>query len=356
MLPSVRKDLAELEARLDTVLNQQLELQALLSQLRGDLSAALQSETEAVIQNVAGSLEAHSQWLASALSELRGEIAQQCALDKTEIIAAIATLGARNQEHFEQLQTRNDELAQQLESFEAAWRERAELEIDDVSPSALRAWMEKVGERLKRFAQAQGMARAFAWQLLQELKELGQLNAEFDDDKIEWENRLDDLARALFGAQRALPWTCLTPHNSTPEQRRELQLLETAIAQLRAHCQQQLRRATGIAPLEIVPRVTPFDASQHESNEFLEVPTTEPNQHNLILSVEKMGWWKTSDWGETQLLRPARVRRYVTQHAPVKTTPTEAPPSAATPSDTSAIEAPISEVVEEEMPRVSGQL
>ena len=359
MLPSVRKDLEELEARLDTVLNKQLELEELLAKLRADLSGALQNASDDIVHNVAASLEAQSQWLASALSELRGEIAHQCTLDKTEILAAIAASGARNQEHFGQLQTRNDELAGQLAQFEAAWRERVELEIDDVSPPALRAWSEKIGERLKRFAQSQGMARAFAWQLLQELKELRQLYDEFDDAQVVWENRLDDLARALFSSERALPWTCLTPHNSTPAQRRELRALETAIAQLRSHCQEQLRRATGIAPLEIVPRVTPFDAGQHESNEFLEVPTTQANQHNLILSVEKMGFSQTSDFGAPQLLRPARVRRYVLQHSPASIAPietsTEAPPTAATASD-DRVEAPPVETTESEMPRVSGQL
>ena len=355
MLPSVRKDLEELEARLDLMLNKQVELETALNSLRVHLTAVVQGETNNLGTDVAQNFDAQNRWIAAKFSESRVEIMEQGALDKTENIAAIVSHGTRQHQQIESLraqfaeqlrmtQARQDEiageLAGRLDEFEAAWRERTQLEIDDVSPQSAKAWSESVGTRLKRFGEAQGMPRSFAWQLLQELKELTELNRQFDDENIAWADRLDELQHILFASDRAMPWTCLTPHNATPAQRRELRVLETAVAQMRAYVQENLLRATGIRPLEIVPRISPFDASVHESNEFLEVPTTEASKHNVILSVEGTGFQQISPWGDAQLLRPARVRRYVLQNESV-----------------AAEESSAGELLgEEDVPSVSGQL
>ena len=340
MLPSVRRDIEELETQLAAVLRKQLELASSLENLRAQLTGAMQAETAHLVAEGAERFEARNQWLTAAISQLRGDLLEQGALDKAEIVAAIADSQTGQSEALQTLAARNDELARRMENFEASWREREELEIDDSSEAALRAWSEKVGARLKRFGDSQGMPRSFAWQLLQQWKELLDLDAQFADKEIDWEERLDELERALFWPERPLDWTHLTPHNSTDSQRRELRVLETAVAQLRSHCGETLLRATGIRPLEIVPRLTTFDAKIHESNEFLEVPTDQAQRHNLILSVEKFGFQKISPWGEPRLLRAARVRRYVFREIEPVVTGIE------------NVEAPaLSDV-----PRVSGQL
>ena len=349
MLPSVRKDLESLEARLDSMLEKQTELDAALGALRVHLATVMQSETNDLDAGIALKFQEQSRWLASKFSELRADILEQNALDKSENLAVVAALETRQTRQIESLrallaqeartaQTRHQEFWQQLGELKRAQDRDAELEIDDVSPQALKNWSELVGTRLKKFGETQGMPRSFAGQLLQELKELTELNRQFDDENIAWEERLDELQRVLFGCDRAMPWTSLTPHNATPTQRRELRALETAVAQLRSYVQENLLRTTGVRPLEIVPRISPFDASVHESNEFLEVPTTETNKHNLILSVEQMGFQKLSSLGEAQLLRPARVRRYVLQDGEL-------------PADETEIAS-----VENDAPRLSGQL
>lgn len=349
MLPSVRKDLEELEVRLESIHNKQGELEAALSALRAHLITVIQGEANNLDADIAQKFQEQSKWLASNLSNLRLEILEQSALDNSQNLAAVAAFETRQHRQTESLraqvvegfraaQARHEELAQRLSEMENAGRERAELEIDDVSPQAFREWGKSVGARLKKFGEAQGMPRSFAWQLLQELKELTELSRQLTDDKNGWDDRLDELQRVLFAADQTMPWTCLTPHNSTSAQRRELRALETAVAQMRSCVQENLLRATGISPLEIVPRISPFDASVHESNEFLEVPTDDEKKHNLILSVEQGGFQKVSERGEAQLLRPARVRRYVLQD--------ESAPEAAE----------VDEVVENDAPRVSGQL
>ena len=369
MLSSVRKDLEELEARLDSLGQQQAQLEAAIGAARVHLTNVVQGEINNLETGIARNFEMQSQWLAARGFEARAAILEQGTLDKSEVLAASAafetrqhgqteSLRAQFAEQFEALHARQDETAWRLAEFESAWRAREELEIDDASESAVVAWSEAVGARLKKFGPAQGMPRSFAWQLLQELKELTELNRQFGDKTRVWDESLDELQRALFAPERALSWTSLTPHNATSAQRRELRVLETAVAQLRSHSQENLRRATGICPLEIVPRISPFDASLHESNEFLEVPTANANKHNVILSVEQMGFQKISTGGEVLLLRPARVRRYVLQN---ETAPA---PDAATPPETFAPETFAPETfapeesspMEEDVPRVSGQL
>ena len=359
MLPSVRKDLEELEMRLDSMLGKQAELESAVSALRVHLTSIVQGEINNLETGIAQNFEAQSQWLASRLSNLRGELGEQNALDKSEVIASIAafetrqhrqieSLRAQFAEQFKTMQAGQEEHASRLELFENAWRERDDLSINDTSEQSVKEWSEAVGTRLKKFAESQGMPRFFAWQLLRELKELTELNQQFASKETGWDERLDELQRVLFSLDRAMPWTCLTPHNSTETQRRELRALETAVAQMRSYVQEKLLTTHGIRPLEIVPRMTPFDASVHESNEFLEVPTSEADKHNLILSVEQPGFQKVSPWGETQLLRPARVRRYVLQDETVSPTvdvenfEVESPPE--------------SRESQEDVLRVSGQL
>ena len=354
MLTSVRKDLEELETRLDFILNKQAELEAALEAVRVHLTAVMQGEINNLDANIRLNFGEQSRWLTSKFSELRIEIMEQGALDKSENIAAIVafesrqhrqseTLRAQFAEQFVTLQASQQacqqDLAERLQTIEDARRERDQLEIDETSPQAVKEWCEAVGTRLKKFGESQGMARSFAWQLLQELKELTELNRQFDDENIEWEARLDELQRVLFAADQSMPWTCLTPHNSTPTQRRELRALETSVAQMRSHVQENLLQKTGVRPLEIVPRISPFDASVHESNEFLEVPTDDAQKHNKILSVEQMGFQKVSPWGDARLLRPARVRRYVLGSE-------NAPQSAE----------PAANFAEADVPRVIGQL
>ena len=346
MLPSVRKDLEELETRLDFLLNKQAEIEAALAALRANLTQAMQGETNHLVAEIAGKFEAQNKMLATTFSELHRDLLEQSALDKTETIAAINDARAHSDKQAEtleakfaaQLQNVGDEMKARVETLENAWRERVELGIDETSPQTVKDWCERVGTRLKKFGETQGMARAFAWQLLQELKELTELNRQFADDTLEWEKRLDELQRVLFASEPIMPWTSLTPHNSSATQRRELRILETSVAQMRAHVQENLLQTSGIRPLEIVPRVSPFDASVHESNEFLEVPTDDAQKHNRILSVEQMGFQKISPWGDVRLLRAARVRRYVLQE-----------------NVAAAVEAEAS-AGEEEVPSVSGQL
>ncbi len=333
MLPSVRKDLEELEAHLDLIQSKQGELEAALSALRVHLTSVVQGTANNLDADIALKFQEQSKWLASTLSHFRSDLLEQSQLDKSESIAVLTAIESRGRQQADSLrsqfteqikaaQTRHEELlrdlsrefGQRLDELERAGRERAELEIDDVSPQSLQEWSELVGTRLKRFGESQGMARSFARQLLQELKELTDLNRQLADEQTEWSDRLDELQRVLWASDRVMPWTCLTPHNSTAMQRSELRALETAVAQMRSYVQENLLQKTGIRPLEIVPRSSPFDASVHESNEFLEVPTDDEKKHNLILSVEQAGFQKTSPWSETQLLRPARVRRFVLQN------------------------------------------
>ena len=361
MLPSVRKDLEELEARLDSMLGKQVELETAIAALRVHLTSIVQGEINNLETGVAQNFDAQSKWLASTLSHLRGELFELSALNTSEVSASIAafetrqhrqteSLRAQFAEQFKALQAGQEEVARRQQAFETAWRERTELEIDDTSEQSVKEWSESVGTKLKKFGESQGMPRSFAWQLLQELKELSELNQQLSDEEVNWDERLDELQRVLFASDRAMPWTCLTPHNSTANQQRELRALETAVAQMRAFVGEKLLQTCGIRPLEIVPRLTPFDASVHESNEFLEVPTTEAGKHNLILSVEQMGFQKVSPWGETQLLRPARVRRYVLQ---------EESASMAVDVETVEVESPIESTEsssEADVLRVSGQL
>ena len=354
MLTSVRKDIEEIESRLDLILNKQIELESAMGALRVHLTDVMQSETSNLGADIALKFQEQSKGLASTISNLRSDLLEQSALEKSEIIASIAafetrqhqqteSLRAQMAEQFQAVQARHDELLQGVETSENAALQNAELEIDDASPQALGQWNELVGARLKQFGDAQGMPRSFAWQLLQELKELIELNRQITSEEDGWGDRLDELQRALFAPERSMPWTSLTPHNSTDAQRRELRVLETAVAQMRSYVQENLLRTTGVRPLEIVPRITPFDASVHESNEFLEVPTDEAKKHNLILSVEQAGFQQVSPWGDVRLLRPARVRRYVLQN--------ESAPAAESESEEVEI-AP----VEDDAPRVSGQL
>lgn len=325
MLPFARRDLEEIETRLEEMLSKQVELESAVESLRAHLFTAIQGEFNNLETSVTQHFETQSNWLDSKISNLRVQLSEQSTLDKSEILASVnsfethqhwqtESLRAQFAEQFKTMQAVQKALLQRVEIFENAWRERAEMEIDNTSEQSVKRWIESVGTRLKKFGGAQGMPRSFAWQLLQDLKELTELNHQFADEEVQWDNRLDELQRVLFVPDRAMPWTCLTPHNSSEVQRRELRIMETAVAQMRSHIQENLLREVGIKPLEIVPRLTPFDASVHESNEFLEVPTTEANRHNLILSVEQIGFQKVSPWGNTQLLRPARVRRYVWQN------------------------------------------
>ncbi len=336
MLPSTRKDLEE---RIESVQSGQTQLEAKLDALPARLTAAMQNETAHIGQL----LEAQQKGVTQQLSETKGELLQANQSDKTEILQALADVALLQQKQFAALQA---EFAQQLdnvnsriENFEIAWRQNISAPIDDTSEEAVRAWSEQIGARLKAFGAATGMARAFALQLFQELKELKTLDAQLSENQLDFADNLDDLQRVLF-VERALPWTCLTPHNSTDVQRRELRILETAIAQLRSYEQERLLQIAGIRPLEIVPGGTPFDASVHESNEFLEVPTPDESKHNLILSVEKPGFQQVSDASAPQLLRPARVRRYVFHRS----------------DNTAPVVAEIDETMDEAMPRVSGQL
>lgn len=336
MLPSTRKDLEE---RIESVQNGQAQLEAKLDALPAQLMAAMQTETAQI-----GELfESQQKIAAQQILNVKAEILETNQLDKTEILQALADVALLQQQQIADLQS---EFARQLEnvnsrieSFENEWRQSLGAPIDDTSNETVRAWIEQIGVRLKAFGAATGMARAFALQLFQEWKELKTLDAQLSEEP-NFADELDDLQRVLFVVERALPWTCLTPHNSTESQRRELRILETAIAQLRSYEQERLLQIAGIRPLEIVPGGTPFDASVHESNEFLEVPTPDESKHNLILSVEKPGFQQVSEGSAPQLLRPARVRRYVFHRS----------------DNTAPVVAEIDETMDEAMPRVSGQL
>lgn len=340
MLPSTRKDLEE---RIESVQNGQAQIEAKISDLPAHLLTAMQAET----RQIGDSFEAHQQNVTQQLSEVKAEILGANQGNKTEILQALADVAALWQKQVSDLQTefarQLETLNSRLESFESEYRQNLSAPIDDKSGETVRAWSEQIGARLKAFGAATGMARAFALQLFQELKELKTLAAQLSE-QTNFADKMDDLQRVLFGTERALLWTCLTPHNSTDSQRGELRILETAVAQLRLYEQERLLQIAGIRPLEVVPGATQFDASVHESNEFLEVPTPDENKHNLILSVEKPGFQQVSDSAAPQLLRPARVRRYVFH-----------PSSGEAPIEMAA-EVAVDELADDAMPRVSGQL
>ncbi len=351
MLPSTRKDLEE---RIESVQSGQFQLEEKLDALPAQLSGPMQAETDHIVKRIGAAFEAQQKGAVQQLSEVKSGILQANQLNKTEILQSLADMALLQQKQIADLQTefarQLEDLNARVESFETQWRQNVSAPIDDISDEAVRVWSELIGARLKAFGAATGMPRAFALQLFQELKELKTLDAQLSEEKPNFADKLDDLQRVLFVAERALPWTCLTPHNSTDSQRRELRILETAVAQLRSYEQERLLQIAGIRPLEVVPNGTQFDASVHESNEFLEVPTPDESKHNLILSVEKPGFQQISDFGAPQLLRPVRVRRYVFHRSD-----NEAPVAAEVEAN-AAEEVAIDEVVDDAMPRVSGQL
>ncbi|HEY0074073.1 MAG TPA: hypothetical protein VGB77_08235 [Abditibacteriaceae bacterium] len=177
-------------------------------------------------------------------------------------------------------------------------------------------WSGQVKTALREFHEKGGPVGLFAHRLAAHLNDLTHLADEIaTQDRAFWSggNALDDLERRLFLPELGLRWDEVAA-NVDSAARSRLRSLETAVLQWRLAVREEVARRHGIAPLEVVPRETRFDATLHESNDFFTRSTDDKAKHDLIVAVEKPGYLQKQIGGfAPRILRRALVTRFVWQ-------------------------------------------
>ena len=366
---SSRKDFEELDGTLSFLVEKQGDLERLLGALQGEIRREFSEELALAKNEIQGHSGAQIERLLKGLSKTFQQIVDKLEGQHAEIERELEILKAQN---FEQAAAQNKmvaalnelratagQLGEQIEAHHGEWREATDYALRDETPSALREWCDHIADELRGFGDCQGIVRQFAGRLLKTLTVLRALLERTGASAQGFDGQLEELQRALFAPDLGMDWADLTPANSTSVQRRQLLVLENAVREFRAFVREELRRETGIAALEIVPGETRFDARFHESSEFLEVPTSDPARHNLIVSIERAGYIQTAPDGALKLLQSARVRRWVLSAPAV--TPHNAPQLDANADNANANVAPVETEAavaasDENTARVRGQL
>lgn len=316
MFPS-RKD-SETENKIDILINGQHELREVIEPLQANIERHLDEQLHLVQSTFQQELKTQVDWLSNALKGIYAETINELHQQKTELLhaqeqergeqqAQIVALRSELTVQIATLHGQNVELQAQL----AEWREASAFEMQPETPEALAGWRDLIHEELRTFGACNGMVRLLAARLWGHFNALCALETQIEGGASDFGTRLEELELTLFAPDIGVSWNSLTPLNSNTEQRRVLRQLESALGEFRSYLKERLRQRTGIAPLEIVPQETRFDARVHESSEFLEVPTPEPARHNLILAIERPGYERVLPDGRRELLQSARVRRSV---------------------------------------------
>ena len=187
------------------------------------------------------------------------------------------------------------------------------------------AWLEQIKTDLRRLGhseQLRGNAHLFAVQLAKHLRALQKLSVEIatrDTAHFTDKTMVQELDRTLFRPHFGVQWIDIGEEEygdggMKSRARAELRALETAILNYRRRLQQQLKQRHDFAPISIVLQQTIFDPALHETTEMYSMPTSEREQDNRILGVERNGY---QCGGE--VLERAFVRRFLwDESAPVE--------------------------------------